>query len=257
MQTGTARFSTFRSLARAFALATVAASAAMASDVTFAQYDQVNGATEQWTITTSGSTTTVTASGSVYFIFSGVAGFNGPELATFSLTATSNTTGDCATNCSNGDTLTQAGYSGSFSFTDNEMYPGANLLSGVFQVVGNGAQFAAAVGSTGGSFDASATSSDLNQLVLSSHFLNFVGQTQEDASWSLSSLLPNFAVGAITTNSSGSFAYPGAGPFDASGTGTFSSNPGPTNASPEPASFALIGGGLLGLGLLRRKRATV
>jgi len=58
MQRLSFRFSTLSSLAAAVALTTVAANTAMAGDVTFAQYDQVNGATEQWTITTSGNITT-------------------------------------------------------------------------------------------------------------------------------------------------------------------------------------------------------
>lgn len=251
MQRRSLRRSTLGSLAAALALAIVAASTAMAGDVTFAQYDQVNGATEQWTITTAGNITTVSATGSEYFTFSGIAGFSAPVLANFTFTATSDTLGNCPAVCASGESFTQAGYSGSFSFTDEGSDPGADLLSGVFQVVGNGAQLASEIGSTGGSFDASATSSDLNQLVLSSSFLDFNNQTQEDASWSLSSLIPDFAVGTV----SGDQALPSSGPFNASATGTFSSNPGPTN-TPEPGSFVLIGGGLVGLSFLRRRRSS-
>jgi hypothetical protein len=43
---------------------------ARAAPVTFAQYSQLNGNTQQSSITTSGSSTTVTASGSVLFTFS-------------------------------------------------------------------------------------------------------------------------------------------------------------------------------------------
>jgi hypothetical protein len=246
------RFSSLGSLAALFVLATVAASTAMAGDVTFAQYDQVNGATQQWTISTSGDVTTVSATGSEYFIFSGVAGFDGPQLANFTFSATSDTLGNCADVCASGESFTQAGFSGMFSFTDEGSDPGANLLSGVFQVVGNGAQLASEIGSTGGSFDASATSSDLDQLELSSAFLDFSDQTQEAASWSLSSLIPDFAVGTV----SGGKAYPATEPFDASATGTFSSNPGPSDA-PEPAPLALIGGGMIGLSFLRRKSSAI
>jgi hypothetical protein len=249
MQRRSVTCSTLSSLVAVFALAIVAASTATAGDVTFAQYDQVNGATEQWTISTAGNITTVSATGSEYFIFSGVTGFNGPVLANFTFSATSDTLGNCADVCADGESFTQAGYSGSFAFTDEGSDPGADLLSGVFQVVGNGAQLASEIGSTGGSFDASATSSDLNQLVLSSSFLNFSNQTQEDASWSLSSLLPDFAVGTV----SGGKALPATGPFDASATGTFSSNPGPTN-TPEPGTFVLIGCGMVGVSLLRRRK---
>jgi hypothetical protein len=229
----------------------LAASPVAAADVTFAQVFQANGATQQWSVSTSGDVTTITASGSVDFLFSGVSGlpFSGPEAATFSFTATSDTIGNCADTCANDESFSQGGYSGSFSFIDAGADPGSDLLSGVFQVVGTGAQFSSEIGSTGGSFDASAAASDLNQLVMTSAYLNFIGQTEEDASWSLSSLLPNFGVGTVSNGQ----AYPGTGPFDASASGTFSSNPGPTG-TPEPATVALIGGGLIGIGMLRRKR---
>jgi hypothetical protein len=130
---------TLGSLAATVVLATFAAGPALAGDVTFAQYVQTTGA-EQWAVSTTGTTTTATAAGSVFFLFQNVSGlpFAGPELATFSLTATSTTLGNCATDCSNADGFTQTGYSGSFSFIDAGSDPGADLLSGVFQVVGTG-----------------------------------------------------------------------------------------------------------------------
>jgi len=245
----------FRCLAVVGVLGLMAASPSMAQ-VTFAQYNQANGAAQEWTISTSGTTTTVTDSGAVNFTFSGVTGlpFSGPQAANFTLTATSTSPGDCGVNCGAGDSLTQFGYTGTFEFTDTAL--GTDLLSGVFEVTGSptttGAQFESFIGSSGASFDASATAGNLNQLVLSSAYLVLAGQTQETASFSLSSLIPNFAVGTITSGT----AYPAAGPFNASGTGTFSSNPGPT-ATPEPATLALIGGGLMGLGILRRRRKLV
>jgi len=223
----------------------------MAIPVTFGQYFQQNGATQQWSISTSGNTTTVSASGAVDFLFSGVSGlpFSGPEAATFSFNATSTQLGNCGVNCGPGDSYVQPGYSGTFSFIDAGAHPGANLLSGTFAVTGSpsttGAQFSSSIGSSGGSFNASATAGNLSQLVLTSNYLAFIGETDENASWSLSSLIPNFATGTVTGNQ----AYPGAGPFNASGSGTFSSNPGPV-AAPEPSTFALFGSGLLGLGCL-------
>jgi hypothetical protein len=90
---------------------------------------------------------------------------------------------------------------------------------------------------------------NLNQLVLTSAFVSFSpSTTQEVASFSLSSLIPNFAITTPVADK----AYP-SGAFTAAGTGTFSSNPAPT-VTPEPATMALIGGGLLGLGLLRRRK---
>lgn len=227
-----------------------------AAPVTFAQYYQTNGAQQAWSISTSGGTTTVSESANVSFLFSGVTGlpFSGPQNATFTLNATSTQIGSCGVNCGAGDSLDQFGYSGTFAFTDEGSDPGAILLAGTFAVTGSpsttGAQFNSNVGSSSGGFDASATAGNLNQLMLTSAFLNFSNQTEEDASFSLSSLSPNFAVGTVTSGQ----AYPGPGPFDASGSGTFSSNPGPTS-TPEPATFGLLGGALLiGAGMLRNRK---
>ncbi len=211
---------------------------------------------QEWTISTSGNQTTVTASGPVDFSFSGISGlpFSGPELAQFSLTATSNSIGACGVSCGAGDSLTQAGYAGTFSFIDEGVDPGANLLSGIFSVTASpsttGAQFSSHVGSSGASFNASATAGTLNQLVMASAFAQFIGTTSENASFSLSSLIPDFATAVVTNNQ----AYPAPGPFTASGTGTFSSSPAPVPA-PEPSALALFGSGLFGMGLLARRKA--
>jgi hypothetical protein len=231
---------------------------AAADTVTFAQYFQQNGSTQEWTISTSGDVTTVSASGAVDFLFSGVSGlpFSGAVDAMFTLSASSSQPGNCGVACGVGDSLDQFGYTGTFSFIDTDAGAayGVNLLSGTFAVTGSpsttGAQFSANVGSSSGSFDASSTAGNLEQLVMTSAFLNFNNQTEEDASWSLSSVVPNFFTSTVTAGQ----AYPGAGPFGAAGTGTFSSNPGPVYA-PEPATFALMGAALLaGLDFLRRNK---
>lgn len=242
-------------LAASLAVGLASISTAHATSVTFAQVIQQDGAAQQWAITTSGTTTTITASGAVLFSFSGVAGlpFAGPESATFNFSATSNSLGNCGVNCGAGDSFVQAGYVGTFSYTDTGANPGTNLLSGTFAVTGSpsttGAQFGSHIGSSGGSFDASATLGNLNQLTFASSYVNFIGQTNENASFSLSSLSPNFAVGAIIATQ----AYPASGSFNAAGSSTFSSNPGP-QAAPEPASIALFGVGLLGLCVVMRAR---
>jgi hypothetical protein len=174
--------------AATFALAVMAAPA-IAADVTFAQFDQFDGATQQWSITTSKGTTTVSPSGSTEFTFSGVGvPFSGPQLATLALTASSTQIGSCGVACGAGDSFDQFGYSGTFSFTEAAgPYAGDILLQGIFEVTGSpsttGAQFNANVGSSSGGFDASATAGNLNQLVLSSAFVDFIGQTEEDASF--------------------------------------------------------------------------
>jgi len=241
------RSGSLRFLAAAFAFAMTTVSPAMATAVTFAQYFQSNGSQQQWTISTLGDTTTVSASGDVYFEFSGVSGlpFSGPEAAIFTLIATSAQEGNCVS-CDSGESFVQPGYSGTFSFIDASL--GTNLLSGIFAVTGSpsttGAQFSSSIGSSGGSFNASATAGNLDQLVLTSAYLDFIDQTQQNASWSLSSLVPMFAVD------------PGlpSGTFHASGSGTFSADPGP-EVVPEPATLGPFGA-LLGFGVLRRKRSS-
>jgi hypothetical protein len=180
--------------------------------------------------------------------------FAGPEAATFTLTATSTQPGNCGVACGPGDSFVQPGYIGAFSFIDAGTVPGANLLSGTFAVTVSpsttGAQFSSSMGGSGGSFNASATSGNLNQLMFTSDYLSFANQTKEDASWSLSSLNPNFTVGTVVLNQ----AFLGDLSFNAAGTGTFSSELGPMSDTPEPATLGLIGGGLFAVSYLIRRR---
>jgi hypothetical protein len=236
-----------RFLTVTFVVAAVAITSAKAAPVTFAQY---TSGSQQWTISTSKSITTVSATGNVLFSFFNVPGlpFPGQESAIFTLNATSNQLGNCNVACGAGDGFQQMGYTGTFSFIDAGLNPGANLLSGTFAVTGSpastGAKFSSNIGSSGGSFNASATAGNLNQLVFTSSYLGFTGATVlEDASWSLSSLVPDFAVTGGRPS----------GTFNSAGSGTFSSQPAP-GAVPEPATLSLIGGALLGLGVLGRKK---
>jgi len=254
------KFRPLQALALMGTMAIIAAGPSMAS-TTFAQYSQTDGAQQQWSISeaTVGSitTTTVSATGDVQFTFSGVTGlpFSGPQDATFSLNAMSTQIGNCGTACATNDSYTQPGYSGTFSFTDVAL--GTNLLSGTFATTASpattGAQLGSTIGGHGGSFDASDDGGNLTQIVLTSTYLSFADVTSETSSWSLSSLETSlgagFAVGTVTSGQ----AYPN-GTYGAAGTGTFSTTPGPPALAPEPASFVLIGGGLLGLGILRRRK---
>jgi hypothetical protein len=226
-----------------------------ATPVTFAQAFQQDGAVQEWSITTSGTTTTITANGASELLFSGVRGlpFSGPEAANFTFTATSTIAGACGTLCGPGDSFAQNGYSGSFAFIDAGATPGADLLSGTFSVTSltaAGGQFAAIVGGNGSTFVTSATPSDQDQLTLSSDFLTFPG-FQQTASFSLSSLIPSFETGPEVAG----FAYPAQGTFTAAGTGTFSSNPAPIATVEPPAALSFMVG-LLGLGFVAGRRPT-
>ncbi len=234
---------------------------AFATSTTFAQYVQKNGASQDISIVTSTlnntTTTTFSTNDQVYLSFSGVGSlpFSGPELATLKITASSTQVGNCGAACGTGDNFNEQGFAGSFSFTDNAADPGANLLSGTFAINDNaatsGAQFSSNVGSGDASFKASANDADLGQLIFTSDFIAFPNSTNESASFSLSSLIPNFATGTVSGSGT---AYVANGTLNAAASGTFSSNPAPVSDVPEPASMALLGGGMVAVGLTRKRR---
>jgi hypothetical protein len=252
-------FITLRSLAAGLVLAAITVTTAAANGITFANESQTT-AGQNWTINSSGTTTTITAGGPVSFNFlDPIVSFAGtPQSATFSLSAMTGQIGNCNASCGPGDTLTQYGYTGTFSFIDTTagVNFGKNLLSGTFAVTGSpsttGAQFGAQVGSGSGSFLASDTAGNLNQLVLTSSFINFTGSTLDVSTWSLSSLTPNFAVGTITNGQ----AYP-SGSFTGADSGQFSAATLPAS-TPEPGTLplTLIGGGLCALAFIPRHRQT-
>lgn len=259
-------FRGLHSLALTGALALIGAGTAAANSITFAQFVESNGA-QDWSVSESTSggitTTTVTETGQVYFSFEGAGSpFGGaPQLANFTLSATSTSVGNCSINCGNGDGYQQAGYTGSFSITDAVTGSGygSDFLSGSFAITSGsagttGAQLTGNINSNNASFTASQTTGNENQLYLASSYLTFpAGSTQEVASFSLSSfdLVPSGNGLAVTTPVS-TQAYP-SGSYTAAGSGTFSTNT-PVSVSPEPTTTALIGSGLLVFGLLRRRK---
>jgi len=257
------RFSSLGALAATFALAMATVSPVKAvpvltAVVTFAQYTENPVSAQQWTISTVGTTTTVSATGAVFFTMTGLA----PNIdALFTLTATTTQIGNCGAACGAGDSFAQPGYSGTFSIIDTDAGAlfGDNLLSGTFAIATGlasttGAQLSSNIGSSGASFKASDTAGNLTQITFTSAVMSFATAVTEDASWTASSLIPNFAVGTVTNNGISYQAYP-SGTFNASGVGTFSDQTS-TSAVPEPATLCLLGGGLLALGLVRRKRSS-
>ncbi len=254
--TGNGGFRSLRALAPAFALALLCgAPARAAGPITFAQYFETGG-TQQWSMSESSATgpTTITASGTVFFLFSNTpTAYNGDvELADFTFTATSNITGDCGVACANGDSYAQEGYNGSFSFTDvGGPLNGVVLLGGTFSTASgqNGATFSSNIGSSQAGIGDSATAAAPTQLTFSSGVpgLDFSTQVELDAAWSLSSFNPSFAVGTVTSGT----AYP-SGTYSAAGTGTFATQPG---FLPEPGTLpmTLIGIGLCGIAFLSRR----
>ena len=208
--------------------------AGTASASQLAQFTEVNQ-TNDFMFTDLGTSVTFDAASMIFFTFAPGLGtpYDGsPREATLTLTSSSSTPGSDVAG-----TDTEGGFSGTFTIMD--MMTGANLLSGTF------GPSAAASGTDAGN---SATFQDSTpppiQVQFTSDFLNFSGVTTEAFGISLSNVLP-----AITLDSNG-FLESATGV----GTGTFSAEPLPTSSTPEPASGALIGGGLIGLSLLMRKR---
>jgi len=261
---------TLNVFAAAFGLALILAAPAAANTITFAQYFEQGGG-QQWTVTNNGSNTiTISASGTEFFEFSNTATpFDGDLLtATFTLNATSTTAGNCNTTCGANDPYNENGYHGTFSFlatgdTGVGIANGTNLLSGTFNTTlgQKGATLSSAPGSGSATLQDSTDPTNTTQLVFTSAILSFASQTSENASYSLSSVNPNFSLRSIGPPGCGASplpqctAFPGGtgntpDQFSAAGTGTFATAPG---FVPEPGSMTLIGLGLCGIAVISRR----
>src|SRR5580704_2434776 len=87
------RLSSLGAVTAIFAGTMLTVSPAVAAGVTFAQYNQDNGNDQQWRISVSGNTTTISASGTADFLFSGVPGAPGGDLLSNFLLSVTSTTG--------------------------------------------------------------------------------------------------------------------------------------------------------------------
>jgi hypothetical protein len=227
------------------------ASTAMAG--TFASTGQTNG-TAQFTILNTGGVVTITGSGQDLFTYLVPTAFGAtPILANFTLNVSTSSPGGClTTGCPSGDGFTEQGFIGNFSYIGaaGSAAPGADLLSGTFSVnatpANSGGKLTDTIGGTGGGFGATATGTNLNGIVMTSAYLDFAGVTLQTGSWTFSGGVPAFEVNAADT-------MPVAGTqFFTENVATFSGLENPTG-TPEPATLALLGSALIGLGLVRRK----
>jgi hypothetical protein len=203
-------------------------------------------------------TVTITGDASIDFIYKmGSTPFgNATESAHLIFTATSIVSGHCPTptpNClAENAPFTESGFSGSFSIklVDPYISPSggsfSNLLSGTFGLLSPG-QFTSTVGSSSAALEATGTSSNPNQVVFTSDFLAFANNINRDATFNFSQLTPLFSL--ITSNGTDN-RFPNN--FTAIGSGAFADVI--AAEAPEPSTFALLAGALLGLGLWQRKR---
>ncbi len=242
----------------------VAVAPAYAVVETFANFSSIGNARNiRWVGTGSNavfyttSTATANVAGSKAVNFSLLQ----PSIAAFATNLTANfTLNGTVTNTNavvNGSTISQSNLSGTFSFIstapiqigNNFFATGSNLLSGSFSQV-------SLSGNRNGSSAGVSGSTPTSSISYTSDFLTFIGGSNYDLAFSLTSINPllNATNAANQTTGTPNKAIRS---FRALVGGQFSSDPAPlTPAIPEPASWMLMiaGFGMVGVSARRRSR---
>lgn len=229
--------------------AMMSATVATAAPITFAQFQQLGGDDTFRVTNGAGSTGTLSTIGTPIVNFSFLrpamqAAGLGTQDAYFSLSGTVSTPASVMT-LPGPDPIFQLVNSGTISFT--RVTPadvGINSRTNLLTINFTNAIINGSLGGTSGSLLASTPDS---VMTFTSDFLNFDNSIALDFALALSSITGG---GLGRANAGESLRA-----FTADSTGTFSSDPAPLSSVPEPAALGLMGLGVLGLALRRRRKA--